>query len=94
MEQNQTKPTALLLGGGGAKGAFQIGAWQALAEAGMTMDNVVKATCFLSDIGNFGAMNAVYAEYFTGDYPARAAFQVAALPKGGLVEIEVFAVEK
>ena len=65
-----------------------------LAEAGMTMDNVVKATCYLSDIANFGAMNEVYAQYFTADFPARAAFQVAALPKGGLVEIEVFAVEK
>ena len=65
-----------------------------LAEAGMTMDNVVKATCYLSDIANFGAMNEVYAQYFTADFPARAAFQVAALPKGDLVEIEVFAVEK
>lgn len=64
-----------------------------LAEAGMTMDNVVKATVFLSDIGNFTAMNEVYGEFFTGDFPARAAFQVAALPRGGLVEIEVVAVE-
>lgn len=65
-----------------------------LAEAGMTMDNVVKSTVLLKDIADFGAMNEVYATFFTGDYPARAAFQVGALPKNGLVEIEVVAVEK
>ncbi len=64
-----------------------------LAEAGMTMDNVVQATVLLKDINDFTAMNEVYATFFKGDYPARAAFQVAALPKGGLVEIEVVAVE-
>ncbi len=63
-----------------------------LAEAGMTMENVVKTTVLLKDIGDFAAMNAVYAEYFTGVCPARAAFQVAALPKDALVEIEAVAV--
>ena len=60
-----------------------------LTEAGLTMDNVVKTTVFLQDMGDFAAMNAVYAEFFTeGNYPARSAVQVGALPKGALVEIE------
>lgn len=61
-----------------------------LAQAGLTMDNVVKTTVFLQHMSDFAAMNAVYAEFFTeGQYPARSAVEVAALPKGGLVEIEV-----
>lgn len=63
-----------------------------LAEAGMTYDNVVKTTVLLADIADFAAMNAVYAEFFTGDKPARACFQVAALPMGVKVEIEAVAV--
>jgi 2-iminobutanoate/2-iminopropanoate deaminase len=60
-----------------------------LAQAGLTMDNVVKTTVFLQNMGDFAAMNAVYAEFFTeGSYPARSAVEVAALPKGALVEIE------
>ena len=59
-----------------------------LAEAGLTMDNVIKTTVFLADINDFTAMNEVYAKHFNGDYPARSAVQVAALPKGALVEIE------
>ena len=60
-----------------------------LAAAGLTMDNVVKTTVFLQNMGDFAAMNAVYAEFFTeGQYPARSAVEVAALPKGALVEIE------
>jgi 2-iminobutanoate/2-iminopropanoate deaminase len=59
-----------------------------LAEAGLTMDNVIKTTVFLADINDFTAMNEVYAKHFNGDYPARSAVQAAALPKGGLVEIE------
>ena len=55
------------------------------------MDAVVKTTVLLNDINDFGKMNEVYAQYFDGVYPARAAFQVAALPKGALVEIEVVA---
>lgn len=63
-----------------------------LEEAGMTMDNIVKTTVLLSDIGNFTAMNEVYGQYFSKPFPARAAFQVAALPKAALVEIEAVAV--
>lgn len=62
-----------------------------LREAGLNMDAVVKTTVLLQDIADFGAMNQVYAEYFQSDCPARAAFQVAALPKGALVEIEAIA---
>lgn len=62
-----------------------------LGEAGLVSDNVVKTTVLLADINDFAAMNAVYAEYFKGDKPARACFQVAALPKGALVEIEAVA---
>ena len=63
-----------------------------LAEAGADMSNVVKTTVLLADINDFAAMNEVYAEFFTEPYPARAAFQVAAIPKGALVEIEAIAV--
>lgn len=62
-----------------------------LEEAGLTYDNVVKTTCLLSDITNFGQMNEVYAKYFTGECPVRAAFAVKDLPMGALVEIEVVA---
>ncbi|MBO7648682.1 MAG: RidA family protein [Bacteroidales bacterium] len=64
-----------------------------LTEAGYTFDNVVKTTCLLSDIANFGAMNEVYAQYFTSNPPARAAFAVRDLPKGVMVEIESIAVK-
>ena len=56
------------------------------------MDSVVKTTVLLADIADFAAMNEVYAEFFEAPYPARAAFQVAALPKAALVEIEAVAV--
>lgn len=66
-----------------------------LASAGCTMDDVVKTTVFLKDIGDFAAMNGVYATFFSeGNYPARSAVQVAALPKDALVEIEVVAKAK
>ena len=65
-----------------------------LAAAGLTMDNVVKTTVFLQNMGDFAAMNAVYAEFFTaGQYPARSAVEVAALPKGALVEIETICIK-
>ncbi len=63
-----------------------------LAAAGADMSNVVKTTVLLADIAEFGAMNEVYAEFFTEPYPARAAFQAAAIPKGAKVEIEAIAV--
>lgn len=64
-----------------------------LAEAGMDFDNVIKATVFLTDISDFAKVNEVYSRYFKAPYPARSAFAITALPKGGLVEIEVVAVE-
>ena len=68
---------------------------RAILEAGgCSMDDVVKTTVFLSDIADFVKMNGVYKELFTeGNYPARSAFQVAALPQGSLVEIEVVALK-
>lgn len=63
-----------------------------LAEAGMTIDNVVKTTVFLADMADFAAMNEVYASQFNGDFPARSAVAVKTLPKNGLVEVEVIAV--
>ncbi len=62
-----------------------------LAEAGATLDNVVKTTVFLADMELFGAMNEVYASEFKAVYPARCAFAVKELPKKALVEIEVIA---
>jgi len=62
-----------------------------LAAAGSSFAHVVKTSIFLADLNDFAAVNAVYAEYFTGDYPARTTIQVAALPKGSRVEIEVLA---
>ena len=63
-----------------------------LAEAGLSYENVLKTTVFLKDMGDFQTVNKVYAEYFTGDCPARSCVQVAALPLGGLVEVEAIAV--
>lgn len=62
-----------------------------LKEAGLGPNNIVKTTVLLKDINDFAAMNAVYAEFFQEDKPARACYQVAALPKGALVEIEAIA---
>lgn len=62
-----------------------------LKEGGYEMENVLKTTVFLQDMDDFAAMNEVYAQYFSEPYPARAAFQVAKLPKGAKVEIEVVA---
>ena len=63
-----------------------------LAEAGYSINDVVKTTVFLADMSLFAEMNAVYAKYFEGDFPARSAVAVKALPKGALVEIESIAV--
>ena len=65
-----------------------------LEAAGLTMDNVAKTTVFLAHMSDFAAMNAVYAEFFTeGNYPARSAVEVGALPKGALVEIETICIK-
>ncbi|WP_110953554.1 RidA family protein [Anaerosinus massiliensis] len=65
-----------------------------LKEAGCTMKDVVKTSVFLDDMNDFAAMNTVYANYFEAEAPARACVQVAKLPKGALVEIELIAVCK
>lgn len=65
-----------------------------LQAAGADMKDVVKTTVLLADIQDFTSMNDVYAEFFAEPYPARAAFQAAALPKGARVEIEAVAVVK
>ncbi|MGN6377870.1 MAG: Rid family detoxifying hydrolase [Gaiellales bacterium] len=62
-----------------------------LAEAGTGLEAVVKTTVFLTDLADFAAMNAVYAEYFASDPPARSTVQVAGLPGGAAVEIELVA---
>lgn len=62
-----------------------------LEAAGTSLRNVVKATIFLADLGDFQAMNEVYARHVGDEPPARATFQVAALPSGALIEIEVIA---
>ena len=60
-----------------------------LAEAGVTLQQVVKTTVFLQDMSLFAEMNEVYGSQFTGDFPARSAFAVKSLPRNALVEIEV-----
>ncbi len=62
-----------------------------LEAAGTSLNQVVKTTVFLRDMNDFAAMNKVYGQFFTEDFPARSAVQVARLPKDGAVEIEVVA---
>ncbi len=62
-----------------------------LEAAQLTFRDVVKVTVLLADINDFAEVNEIYGEFFTEEYPARAAFQAAGLPKGGLVEIEAIA---
>lgn len=62
-----------------------------LDDQKLTFANVVKSTVFLTNLGDFAGMNEVYAKYFAADFPARSTIQVAALPKGASVEIEVIA---
>ena len=62
-----------------------------LDAAGLSLANVVKTTVFLADMGDFAAMNEVYAQFFSEPFPARSAVAVKALPKGALVEIECIA---
>ncbi len=64
-----------------------------LQAAGMDYSNVVKTTVFLADIGDFAAINEVYASYFADNRPARSCVQAGALPMGGLFEIEAIAVK-
>ena len=60
---------------------------------GLTFEDAIKTTCFLADMGDFAAFNAVYAEYFSENKPARACFGGNDIPKGALVEVEVIAVK-
>lgn len=62
-----------------------------LAEAGVGMGDVIKTTVFLADLGDFAAVNEVYASFFSEPYPARSCVQVAAIPKGAKLEIECIA---
>ena len=62
-----------------------------LDDQGLAFGNVVKSTVFLTNLADFAAMNEVYAQYFVADFPARSTVQVAALPRGASVEIEVIA---
>ena len=62
-----------------------------LADQKLTFAHVVKTTVFMTNLADFAAMNEVYAQYFTTDFPARSTVQVAALPRGAAVEIEVIA---
>ena len=62
-----------------------------LDDQGLTFANVVKSTVFMVDLAGFGAMNEIYSKYFTENFPARSTLQVAGLPKGASVEIEVIA---
>jgi len=66
---------------------------QVLAAAGFALEMVVKTTIYLEDLENFSVVNETYGKYFTGTAPARATVQVAALPKGALVEIDAVAVK-
>ncbi len=63
-----------------------------LADQGLTMDNVVKTTVFLTDLDDFPVVNAIYGNYFVGETPARATIQVSRLPKEVMVEIDAIAV--
>jgi 2-iminobutanoate/2-iminopropanoate deaminase len=63
-----------------------------LADQGLTVNNVVKTTVFLTDLDNFAVMNGIYGDYFKGETPARATVQVSRLPKEVMVEIDAIAV--
>lgn len=65
-----------------------------LYSAGLGANDVIKTTVFLKDMNDFAAVNAVYAEYFTKEFPARASIEVARLPKDALVEVEAIAMCK
>ncbi len=64
---------------------------QVLAAAGCGFADVLKTTVFLTDLANFAEVNSIYAEYFVEPFPARSCVQIAALPKGSLLEVELIA---
>lgn len=65
-----------------------------LEAAGSSCDDVVKTTVFIKDMNDFAALNEIYADYFTGDFPARSCVEVARLPKDVLIEMEAIALKK
>lgn len=65
-----------------------------LAEAGATLEDVIKVTVFVSDMNNFSLINEVYAEFFSNHKPARSLVEVSKLPKNGEIEIEAIALKK
>lgn len=88
-------PTSGLLVDGGVQAQAKqalINMGEILKTAGCGYDNVVKTTVLLADMNDFTSVNDVYKQFFSSNFPARAAYQVAALPRGGLVEIEAVAV--
>ncbi len=64
-----------------------------LAEAGSSIEKVIKTTVFIKNMEDFGKINEIYAEYFTGTYPARSCVEVARLPKDVMLEIEAIAIK-
>jgi len=86
--------TGELVAGGAAEQAEQVlkNLKAVLEGAGANLGDVIKTTCFLADMADFAAFNAVYSKYFTANFPARSTFQVAALPKAAKVEVEAVAV--
>jgi 2-iminobutanoate/2-iminopropanoate deaminase len=64
-----------------------------LASQGITKENIIKTTIFMTDLAQFGKVNEAYTKFFTSPYPARSTVQVSALPKGAVIEIEVIAAE-
>ena len=64
-----------------------------LDAAGTSLEKVVKTTVFIQSMDDFAAINEIYSQYFTGNYPARSCVEVAKLPKGALVEVEVIALQ-
>lgn len=82
--------TGKLAEGGAAEQARQVfeNMKTVLSELDSSMDNVLKTTVFLQDLSSFGEVNAVYAEYFGPNYPARSCVEVAKLPMGALIEVE------
>ena len=65
-----------------------------IEAAGLTLDDVVKTSVFIKDMGDFAKVNEIYATFFTKDYPARSCVEVARLPKDVLIEVEVVAARR
>lgn len=63
-----------------------------LEEANTSMENVIKVTCYITDMGNFSAFNKIYANYFSQDFPARVCVEVSNLPKDSMIEIDAIAI--